>query len=182
LGEDGVSRCGIEVVRGGIVSRGVLLDIPRLVGRPYLEIGEAITEEDLERAEAVQGVHVEPGDVLLVRTGRAIREQTEGEVSLYPDNAAGLHLSTLPWLRDRRAAVLGGDGTSDRWPTPVPEVYSPIHVGTLVMLGIHLLDNAALEEVADACAARQRWEFLFALGPIVIEGGTGSLVNPMAVF
>ena len=182
LTSDGALRCGIEVAREGIVSRGVLLDMPRVVGRPYLEAGESITAEDLERAEAAQGVQVSSGDVLLVRTGRAVRESTNGEAPLFPGSAAGLHLSTLRWLSDRGVALLGGDGTSDCWPSPVAGVSSPIHVGTLVMLGIHLLDSAALEALAGQCAARQRWEFLFALGPLVIEGATGCAVNPVAVF
>ena len=79
----------IEGVKHGLVGRGVLLDVPRLRGLPWLEPGEHIFREDLESAEREQGVTVARGDILLVRTGHSRRL---AGTSLGPTNAkAGLH-------------------------------------------------------------------------------------------
>lgn len=177
----GAEKNAIDVAREGIVSRGVLLDIPRLLSRAFLDRGEAITVEDLEAAEERQQVHVEEGDILLVRTGRRPREQAEGETMLF-QGGAGLHISTMPWLKERGVAVLGCDGISDVMPSGCEGNALPVHVATLVAMGVHLLDNQALENLADACAERERWAFQYIVAPLVIEKGTGSAVNPIAVF
>ncbi|MGI8549174.1 MAG: cyclase family protein [Dehalococcoidia bacterium] len=181
MGTAGAELNGIEVAREGVVSRGVLLDIPRLLGKEYLGRGEAIFIDDLEAAEAKQGVRVEEGDILLVRTGRHLRERTETETPLL-DGGAGLHARAMPWLRTRGVAVLGSDGVSDVFPSGVEGNRLPVHVSTLVGMGIHLLDNLALENLAGACATHNRWEFQFVVAPLVIEKGTGSAVNPIAIF
>jgi kynurenine formamidase len=175
------AKNGIDVTRDGIVSRGVLLDVPRRLGRDYLSKGEAITIADLVAAEEGQRVRVEEGDILLVRTGRRPREQAEGE-NLLMQGAAGLHVSTMPWLKERGIAVLGSDGVSDVMPSGCEGNPLPVHAATLVAMGIHLLDNLALESVAGAGARRGRWEFQLLIAPLVIEKGTGSAVNPVAIF
>lgn len=177
----GAEVCAIDVAREGIVSRGVLLDLPRLFGRDFLDRGEAITTEDLEAAEARQGLRVEEGDILLVRTGRHLREGTEGETILM-QGAAGLHVSAMPWIKERGVAVLGSDGISDVLPSGCEGNRLPVHVATLVAMGVHLLDNLALENLAAACARRGRWAFQLVIAPLIIERGTGSAVNPIAIF
>jgi kynurenine formamidase len=181
MGSAGANRNAIDVAREGIVSRGVLLDIPRVLGRDYLSKGEAITVEDLEAAEAKQGLRVEEGDILLVRTGRHLRERTEGE-TLLMEGAAGLHVSAMPWIKERGVAVLGSDGASDVIPSGCEGNRLPVHVATLVAMGVHLLDNLALEDLAGACARYNRWAFQFVVAPLIIERGTGSAVNPIAIF
>jgi kynurenine formamidase len=176
----GAEANAIDVARDGVVSRGILLDIPRLLGKDFLAKGEAITSEDLVAAEERQGVRVEEGDVLLVRTGRKAQEQAEGETP-FMQGAAGLHASAMPWLKERRVAVLGSDGVSDVIPSGCP-VIQPVHALTLVALGVHLLDNLSLEPLAAACAARNRWAFQFVVAPLVLERGTGSAVNLLAIF
>ena len=178
----GAEVCAVDVAREGIVSRGVLLDIPRLHGRDFLARGEAILTEDLEAAERRQGVHVEEGDILLVRTGRHLRERTEGETMLMQGGAAGLHVSAMPWIKGRDVAVLGSDGISDVLPSGCEGNVLPVHAATLVAMGVHLLDNLALENLAAACAQRGRWAFQLIIAPLIIERGTGSAVNPIAVF
>lgn len=180
MGSAGATRNAIDVARDGIVGRGVLLDIPRLVGNDFLARGEAIMTEDLEAAEARQRLRVEEGDILLVRTGRHLRERVEGERSLMV-GCAGLHVSTMAWLKARGVAVLGSDGISDVLPSGCAGTIMPVHVATLVALGIHLLDNLALENLATACAERGRWAFQFVVAPLIIEKGTGSAVNPIAI-
>jgi kynurenine formamidase len=177
----GAERCAITAGAQGVVSRGVLLDIPALKGVDWLEPGDAIMPEDLEAAEERQGVRVEEGDILLVRTGRHRRNQrTE------PSNArlsvAGLHAACLPWLHERRVAVLGCDGISDVLPSRVEGVWLPIHTVAIPGLGLHLIDNAQLDDLADACAERRRWAFLLTLAPLRLERGTASPINPIALF
>lgn len=185
----GASAGAIDTVRGGIVGRGVLLDIPRLRGVEWLEPGEAITIDDLERAEKAEGVTVGEGDLLLIRTGRHARARAgmpppppiPGPVPMLP--LAGLEWSTLPWLHARNIAMLGGDNYSDCTPSGFEAPQGlPIHIVGIVAMGLHLLDNADLEALAVACAERGRWEFQLIIAPLILERGTGSPVNPVAVF
>jgi kynurenine formamidase len=177
----GALELGIHELRDGIVSRGVLLDIPRARGVPYLETGEPIFCDDLERAEQDAGLRVEPGDVLLVRTGRWALRQARGPWDA-SRAAAGLDASCLPWLHARGVAALGCDSVSDVIPSRVEGVPLPIHTVAIVALGLHLVDNLELEPLAQACTAEMRWEFLLMLAPLVLLRGTASPVNPIALF
>jgi kynurenine formamidase len=178
----GALRNSIHVAKEGIVSRGVLLDIPRLRGVPWLELGEAIAPEELEAAERAQGVRVARGDILLVATGRDARKEKHGPWDVQHDGLAGLHPECIPWLRERDIAVLGCDGISDPLPAPgIPGWPIPVHQCTLVAMGVHLLDNLQLARLAVACAREGRWEFLLTVAPLRVERGTGSPVNPIAV-
>jgi hypothetical protein len=122
----GALRNSIFVAREGIVSRGVLLDIPRLRGVPWLEGGAAITPSELDAAEKAQGVRVEAGDILLVAGGRDARREKEGPWNPVEGGLAGLHPECALWIRERDVAVLGADGVSDvlpplgveGWPLP----------------------------------------------------------------
>ncbi len=91
-------------------------------------------------------------------------------------------MSSVPWLAERGIAVLGSDGDNDARPSPVEGLPSPVHVLALVALGIHLIDNMNLEEVAPVCDDLGRWAFLCVVAPLRLGGGTGSPVNPVAVF
>ena len=178
----GARKNSIMVGKDGITSRGVLLDIPRLRGVDWLELGTAIEPAELEAAEDAQGVRVTPGDILLVSTGRYERGLSQGRWSAL-DGMAGLHASCVPWLHERDVAVLGSDGVSDAIPGPgVIGWPMPLHQCCLVAMGVHLLDNLRLDELAAACAERERWEFLLTIAPLPVAGGTGSPVNPIAVF
>jgi kynurenine formamidase len=174
----------IQSGRDGIVSRGVLLDIPRLGGRQWLEPGDAIYIEDLEAAEAAQGVRVEEGDILLIDTGRHQRQQQHQTHEGLPDGKlAGLHASALDWLHQRRVALLGCDGVSDVMPSGGAGIYRlPIHSIAIPGIGLHLLDNADLGELAATCAELGRYEFMFTLAPLRLAKGTASPVNPIALF
>lgn len=179
----GALRNSIMVAREGIVSRGVLLDIPRLRGVPWLEGGASIGPDELAAAEREQNVRVEPGDILLVAGGRDARREREGPWNPQEGGIAGLHPECIPWLHERDVAVLGSDGVSDplpgagieRWPIPV-------HQCALVAMGVHLLDNLMLGRLLEACARQRRWDFLFTVAPLRVDRGTGSPVNPIAVF
>jgi kynurenine formamidase len=178
----GALKNDIMVARDGITGRGVLLDVPRLHGHPWLELDERIRPADLEAAERGQRVRVEEGDILLVSTGRDARRAQLGPWNPV-EGLAGLHPACIPWLHERRVAVLGGDGAHDVLPgLSVPGWPIPVHQCCLVAMGVHLLDNLDLSRLAAACAERERWEFLFAVAPLRVRGGTGSPVNPIAMF
>ena len=173
----GARRSSIEVAEDGIVGRGVLLDIPRLRGVDWLEPGDAIAPEELDAT----GVTVEQGDIVLVHTGRDRRRAVLGPWNTYAEGLAGLDPECARWLHDKDPSVLGSDGVSDVMPGPDPEWPIAIHMCAIVGMGIHLLDNLRLDLLADACAERGRWEFLFVVAPLQIGGGTGSPVNPVAI-
>jgi kynurenine formamidase len=177
----GATRLGIHHLRHGVVTRGVLLDIPALRGVDALEPGEPVYPEDLEAAEAAAGLRVGVGDALLVRTGRWRWRDDHGAWDL-GSVAAGLDASCLPWLCERDVPVLGSDGVSDVLPSRVEDVPMPIHTVAIVALGVHLLDNLDLDELAATCRHEGRWEFLLTVAPLVLRRGTASPVNPIAVF
>jgi kynurenine formamidase len=177
----GALQNDITIGQDGIVSRGVLLDIPRLKRVDWIEPGVAIMPSDLEAAESAAGIRVGTGDLLLIRTGRHRRRQALG-----PWNAstliAGLHYSCGPWLKERGVALLGSDGVSDVRPHGVEGVSLPIHTLTLAAMGMQLLDNMNFDDLAEACVRHQRWEFFLTIAPLRLERGTASAVNPIAVF
>ena len=178
----GALNGAIDAIKEGIVSRGVLIDIPALENREYLEPGEAISPADLEAAERAGGFTVEEGDVLFVRTGRHVRQKAQGRWDALQDGLAGLGAACLPWIHERKIAVLGCDGVSDVVPSGYDTLIMPIHSCTLVAMGIHLLDNCMLDDLSAACAERKRWTFLLTVAPLVLMKGTASPVNPIAVF
>ena len=177
----GARRNSMAAGFDGIVGRGVLLDIPRLMGTDWLEPGYAVSPDELDRACAAQGVAVESGDILLVATGRDARRAQHGAWDPSGVGLAGLHPECIPWLHEHDPSVLGSDGVSDPLPGNPNAWPMPVHMCLLVGMGVHLLDNLQLGRLAAACADEGRWEFLFTVAPLQIGGGTGSPVNPVAV-
>jgi len=179
--EGGAQKNAVLTMKDGIVTRGVLYDIPRLKGVPYLEPGTRITVADLEAWEAQTGVRVGSGDAMLLRWGRWARREVVGPFDTWAE-AAGFDNSVIPWLRARDIAVLGWETPGY---TPRPEGDLPtlaLHDFALTMLGVHLLDRADLEALSEMAAAQGRWEFMLTIAPLPIPNGTGSPVNPIAVF
>lgn len=177
----GALALSIDALRDGVVSRGVLLDVPALRGAPWLEAGEAIGPDELERAERAADLHVESGDVLFVRTGRWALRAERGPWNPR-ERLAGLHADCLPWLFERRVAALGSDGVSDVLPSRVEGAPLPIHSVAIVAMGLHLLDNLDLDALAAACQDEGRWTFQLVIAPLVLARGTASPLNPIAIF
>jgi kynurenine formamidase len=177
----GALDLGVHELRHGVVTRGILLDVPRARGVDFLEPGEPIFIADLERAEADGGVRVEPGDVVLLRTGRWGAREARGARPA-GDGLAGLDPSCLPWLHRRGVAALGCDGVSDVLPSRIAEERLPVHSVALVTMGLHLLDNLELDDLAVACREEGRIEFHVTIAPLVLDHGTASPVNPIALF
>ena len=159
--------------------RGVLLDIPRLRGLPWIEPGDHIYGDELEAAEREQGVARRAGDILLVRTGHRAGSTSMGMGYGRPEGGTASNRRAL--LRRSGIAALGSDGNSDTAPSSTEGVAFPIHVLALNAMGVHLLDYLQLEELAAACERERRWEFLFVAAPLRIPGGTGSPLNPVAI-
>jgi kynurenine formamidase len=177
----GADKLGVENFKTGIVGRGVLMDMPRHFGVRFLEGKRAIYPEDLDAWEQKAGVKVESGDVVLIRTGRWTRRETEGPWNVMTASA-GLHASCLPWLKKRDVAVIGSDLALDVLPSGVPGFDQPVHWVSIVAMGMPILDNCDFETLSEEANARKRWHFLLTVAPLVVEGGTGSPVNPLATF
>ena len=177
----GATKLGIHNLKNGIVSRAVLVDMAWFKEVDFLEPGTAITVADLEAWEQKTGVTVGSGDVLLVRTGRWERVRQKGQWN-FLEAAAGMHASVAQWLKERDVALIGCDGVSDVMPSGVEGLANPLHELVLVGLGMRILDNLNLDDVAQAAKTRNRWEFLFVGAPLRVVGGTGSPLNPLAVF
>jgi kynurenine formamidase len=178
----GAHKCAIDVARDGVIGRGVLIDIPKIRKTEWVEPGEPIYPEELEAAERDHRVQVGEGDVMLLRTGRFKLRDSKGALATLT-SMPGLHASCLKWLHERKIAVLGSDAVSDVLPTPYDApLKMPIHTGTLVMMGVHLIDNVALDVLAEKCGREGRYAFMFSLLPLVLERGTASPANPVALF
>lgn len=178
--DTGAAELSISVAEEGIVGRGVLLDVPRARGVPWLEPGDHVTADDLAAAERDQGVHVGQGDLVFVRVGHRLRRLQLGPWDA-AQTRAGLHPSVMASLADRRIAVLGSDANSDTAPSPVTGVDFPVHVLAIAALGIHLVDYLDLEVLAPICAEFRQWSFLCVVAPLRLALATGSPVNPIAI-
>jgi kynurenine formamidase len=177
---DGSPAEAIDSLKDGLVGRGVLLDIPRLRGVPWLEPGEHVFRDDLEGAAREQGVEIGEGDILLVRTGHVRRLAELGSWDT-AQSKAGLHPTAMTLLAERGVVALGCDGNSDTAPSTTEGVAFPIHVLALNAMGVLLLDYLQFEDLTEACEPAGRWEFLCVTAPLRIVGGTGSPANPLAI-
>ena len=119
--------------------------------------------------------------MLLVRTGLHKRYREVGSWD-FAQGAAGLHTAVVPWLKARDVATVGSDGTNEVFPSGIEGMPFPIHRLAVVALGMPLLDNLNLEDLAGEAQVRKRWTFLFVAAPLRVQGGTGSPLNPLAVF
>ena len=184
IDEEGGSRfADIETLGDGIVTRGVLLDVPRHRGVPYVTPEEPVTGAELAAVAAATGVAIEPGDAVVVHSGRerfSAENTPWGAGSLDVDTSTrpGLHVSCLPFLRDVDAAILVWD-MMDLRPNGFDLAFA-VHAA-IWALGVALVDNALIEPLAAACAEEGRWEFQLCVAPLRVKGGSGSPVNPIAL-
>jgi len=178
--ENGAAELSVDVAADGIVGRGVLLDVPRVRGVPWLEPGDDVTVDDVLAAEREQGVRAGRGDIVCIRVGHRRRRTEQGPWDA-AEARAGLHPTVLPLLADRQIAVLAGDGNNDTAPSAVTGIDFPVHVLAVNALGLHLLDYLRFTDLAARCAAAGRWSFLCVIAPLRLPTGTGSPVNPIAI-
>ena len=182
---DGCPRGSIHVHREGIVTRGILFDATLLPGKAteegWLEPGTPITYADLLALEELQGVKVEPGDIIFLHTGRWQRRAALGA---WPtsDGVAGYHANVAYFLKERGVAMIGHDMWNDVAPSGIEGVFLPLHSLALVSLGVSIFDNLDFGRLAEVARELNRYEFLLLASPLRIVKGMGSPLNPIAMF
>ena len=182
---DGDLVTGIEHLASSIVSRGVLLDVGRVVGEDgELPDGFAITEEHLQATIAAQGStsQVGRGDIVLVRTGRLTRARREGWHDYAGGASPGLSFWTAGWLHSTEIAAIA----TDTWgfevrPNEFPNAFQPLHQVAIPNMGLLIGEMWDLDALAEDCAGDGVYEFLLAAGPLKVTGAVGAPLNPLAV-
>jgi kynurenine formamidase len=177
----GAAHCSITAMAKGITGRGVLLDIARLKGVDWLDMGYVITPDDLDAASSAQGVEVGSGDILLFRTGwrrKFVQEQSAAE---FMSGEPGLGLACCDWLAQHEVAAVA----SDNWaievlPGESEEIFG-VHMVLIRDMGMTLGEILDFEELSADCAADGVYEFFFAGPPIKFQRAVGSPINPLAV-
>ena len=191
--KDNISHAGaswgaLDAWFNGVVSRGVLLDVASSREEGYVAVGKPVTPPDLDAAAERAGVQMERGDVVIVRSGRELYEaavpgaipQISAQGFASVTTRPGLHIACLEWLREHDVSAIVWDLMDER-PVGYEGFVFGVHLA-IPLLGLCLIDNAALENLAAVCAEEQRYEFLFAAMPLRIAGSTGSPCQPIAVF
>jgi len=173
----------IDNLKEGIVTRGILIDIPRLKGVPYLEPEVAVYPKDIEAWEKMAGVKIGSGDAIILRTGRWARRAKVGPWKAI-DAASGFDVTVAPWVRARDVALAAGDVTVEihNVPPVVEGQLTPLHTLFINGLGMPIIDDMDPEALAETCARLNRWEFMLVVAPLRVPAGTGSPVNPIAIF
>ena len=181
----------VSAYANGIVTRGVLYDVPRFRGVPHVTLDAPVHGWELQDIAAAQGVTPRAGDAVVVRSGAsAWYAATPDFANGQMDRMPGVHGSALEFLHGTDAALLVWD-LLDAAVQDLPAgfhvgggraVALPLHEIAIPYLGMPLLDNADLDALAATCAELGRWEFMLVVAPLVVRGGTGSPVNPLAVF
>lgn len=179
----GARGLDITTYASGVVGKGVLLDIPRLRGEPWLEPGEAVNRAELEEAERAQGVHLDEGDIFVFRTGHHRRRLERGpwDNGYQGEGKAGLHVDTIPWMHERGIAAFLPDGDGETVPSTVDGMLYPIHPLQVAAMGMVVSDSLNLEDLAKACEEEKRWEFMVVAVPLRLPESTGSPFNPIAL-
>jgi kynurenine formamidase len=179
----GAKANSIDRIKDGVVGRGVLLDMPRTIKVPWLEDGTRIRPEDLDQCAEMQGVTVESGDIVLVRTGMMTRCLEQKSWQGYCGGPApGLSVTCARWLYEREIAALA----TDTWgveviPNETPDCFQPLHMIALRNTGLLLGEIFFLDDLAAACAEDGNYAFLFTAPPLPITGAVGSPINPLAI-
>jgi kynurenine formamidase len=179
---DGAARCGIHRL-GTVVSRGVLLDVARALGRDVLEPGHPIMPGDLDEALALAGVELEPGDIVLVRTGQMVHlAPGRRDLMAYTFPSPGLTIETAGWFHHHDVAAVATDTlVFEVYPSQHDDAYLPVHLLHLVEMGLTKGQNWVLDALAEDCAADGRYSFLLDATPLPLTQGLGTPLNPVAL-
>jgi kynurenine formamidase len=182
VSDGGAARCGIHRL-GAVVTRGVLLDVARALGRSVLEPGYPISPADLDAACDLAKVTLAPGDIVLVRTGQMVHlrpEQRDLVAYTYP--APGLTIETAEWFHAHDVAAVATDTLPfEVIPCQYEDAYLPVHLLHLVEMGLTQGQNWVLDALADDCAADGRYSFLLDATPLPLTDGLGTPLNPVAL-
>ena len=172
---------GVENLKNGVLTKAILIDLPLLKGKEFVEAGYKISVKDIIEFEKKFNVKIERGDILLIRTGRWKQKEIKGEWNFLL-KSTGLHFNVMQFLSEREISILGSDGTNDSNPPLIEEEGSPIHKLSIVAMGMPLLDNLNLEQLSKKAKLFSTWEFFISVQPLKIDKGTGSPINAIALF
>jgi kynurenine formamidase len=178
----GATELDMTEARDGIVTRGILIDVPAHRRVPWLEPRDGVRPAELDAIVSARGLEVRPGDALLLRTGYGARVAAQGHDRIREAGRAGWHAAALPWLRRHDVSLIATDTATDMSPSGYPAVRNPVHLVGIVAMGLWIVDNCNLERLAATCADLGRYEFMLVVAPLSFEGATGSPVNPLALF
>lgn len=174
---DGSRWAAIDRWAEGFVCRGVLLDVPAYRGEPFVTQEKPVHGAELRAIAEQSEIEAAPGDALVVYSGLAAYEAANGPMQA--ERRPGLHASCLPVIRDWDCALLVWD-MQDLTPSGYDAAAWSVH-GVLFAYGVGLVDAVVLEPLVEECRRQGRSEFLLLVLPLVLAGGTGSAVNPVAV-
>lgn len=170
-----------QIAAKGVAGRGVLLDVAALKGLDRLPRAYSITPDELDAAEARQGVKVGAGDIVLVRTGWIRHFTVDGSTAAYWDGAAGLGLACAEWLHARDVAAVCSDNWGVESKDPTRNDGLPLHAVLIRDMGMTLGEILDLEALAEDCAADGVWDFFFTAPPLKVVGGVGTPITPLAL-
>ncbi|PRY44464.1 cyclase family protein [Umezawaea tangerina] len=171
VGASGAVHGSTTAFAEGFVTRGVLLDLA--AGGP-LPAGHPVTSVDLDAAEERQGVRLEPGDALVVRCGWGSAPDPSGPLP-------GMSVDAVRWMHRRGVSLFIAD-VGEALPPLDPARPLPLHAIGLAMMGMPLVDAAAVDDLAAVSAELGRSSFLLSFAPPRFLGLTGVPVNPLAIF
>jgi len=180
----GADKMDITSYAAGIVGRGVMIDAARFRGVKWLEPGEVVTTEEIEKIEKSVGIRLGEGDIMVFRTGHHRRRLELGswDPGYTGEGRAGLDPYTAQFMHDRKIAAFLPDGDGELVPSYVEGIQYPLHPLQITAMGMLCADSLQLEELAQVCEEEQRWEFMVVIAPLRLPRGTGSPFNPIAVF
>lgn len=175
----GLTALDVDLMRDGIFTRGVLLDVAGAHGVGFLSVDDVVTAELLDRAERRAGTSVGAGDAVVVHTGLEARERADGreDAAVRP----GLDASAVQWLHRRDVSVYAGD-CIEKLPLTDGRVEMPLHQIGMVAMGLAILDCVSLTGLLATCDSLSRHDFLLTINPLRLPGATGAPVNPVALF
>ncbi len=182
ISADGAARCGIHRL-GAVVSRGILLDVARALGRDVLEPGYPIMPTDLDAACELAKVAVAPGDIVLVRTGQMVHLAPDRrDLVAYTWPSPGLTIETAEWFHAHDVGAVATDTlVFEVFPSQHEEAYLPVHLLHLVEMGLTQGQNWVLDPLAGDCATDGRYTFLLDATPLPLTQGLGTPLNPVAL-
>jgi hypothetical protein len=179
---DGARILDVTSAKHGVFTRGLLVDAARFRGVDWMEAQQAVSGDEVRAILASEGLELLPGDALLLRTGYGKKLAAQGPDNMAREGRAGWNASCLPLFYEESVSMIAADTTNDVIPSGYQNVSHPIHAVGIRSMGLWLVDNCELEELAALCESEQRWEFALAVSVVPFKGLTGGPVNPLALF
>ena len=165
-----------DLAAHGLVTRGVVVDVPGVRGTDWVDPGEPVGGDDIDRALAATGTMFEPGDALLLSMGRDRFEAAGHQMAPSRGDVVnpGVGRSGAEWIADHDVSILCWDFLDSNHPS---QPLACVHLLTWA-IGLVLVDNCDLSGAVVSARATGRATGQLAVAPLAVPGGTGSLVHP----